>query len=130
MHSKDQPVYPMRVATELTGLTERQIRYYDTMGLVTPRRTAGGHRLYSQHDIERLNMVARLIAKGLTVEQVAKRLNEEDQKRQRVSDISDASFRMMRPHPSYGAGLPVGNRVDRMDENLRMRPRQGEWKSR
>ncbi len=60
-------IYPMRVVRRLTGLTDRQIRYYEQTGLVVPARTPGRQRLYSQEDIERLLRVKALLAQGFTV---------------------------------------------------------------
>jgi len=36
------------------------LRTYDRLGLVSPRRTSGGGRRYSQHDVELLRQVQRL----------------------------------------------------------------------
>jgi MerR family transcriptional regulator/heat shock protein HspR len=36
------------------------LRTYDRLGLVTPRRTSGGGRRYSQHDVDLLREVQRL----------------------------------------------------------------------
>jgi len=50
---------------ERTGLSVRAIHYYDQIGLVTPSvRTDGGHRIYSDDDIERLCAVALLRLAG------------------------------------------------------------------
>lgn len=72
----DRPLYPMSVAAELTGLTPRQIRYYDQRGLVSPHRTPGGHRLFSGRDLERLLAVKRLLGQGYTLREI-RRLMEE-----------------------------------------------------
>lgn len=61
---RDAPVFTMAAVRRLTGLTDRQIRYYDQVGLVVPRRTRGNRRLYSQADVEALNYVKRLLADG------------------------------------------------------------------
>lgn len=63
-------VYPMGVAERLTGLTARQIRYWEQHGLLTPARTQGRHRMYSDGDILRLKEIKRLMAEGLTLERV------------------------------------------------------------
>lgn len=34
-----------------TGLTERQIRYYEEKGYICPARTPGGHRLFGEEDL-------------------------------------------------------------------------------
>ncbi|HYO49286.1 MAG TPA: MerR family transcriptional regulator [Chloroflexia bacterium] len=46
---------------ELTGLTQRTIRYYEEVGLLTPpTRTEGDFRLYSRRDVARLAEIVRL----------------------------------------------------------------------
>lgn len=67
----------MAATRRLTGLSNRQLRYYDGRGLVVPARSSGGHRLYAASDIHRLLMVRRLLAEGLTVAEVAERLAED-----------------------------------------------------
>ena len=65
-----KPVYPISVVRELTGLTERQIRYYDQRELVVPFRTNGGTRRYSMADVERLREIRDLMRDGFSVEDV------------------------------------------------------------
>ena len=48
------------VAAELAGMHAQTLRTYDRIGLVSPRRTSGGGRRYSQHDVELLRQVQRL----------------------------------------------------------------------
>ena len=48
------------VAAELAGMHAQTLRTYDRLGLVTPRRTSGGGRRYSQHDVDLLREVQRL----------------------------------------------------------------------
>jgi MerR family transcriptional regulator, repressor of the yfmOP operon len=49
---------------QLTGLTQRTIRYYEELGLLPPpTRTQGDFRLFSTTDVERLQEIVRL--KGL-----------------------------------------------------------------
>lgn len=64
------PLYSMGVAQRLTGLTGRQIRYWEQHGLVAPARTEGRQRLYSQADIERLKEVKRLLGAGMSLQRV------------------------------------------------------------
>lgn len=52
--------YVISVAAELTGMHAQTLRTYDRMGLVTPMRTSGGGRRYSQRDISRLRTIQRL----------------------------------------------------------------------
>lgn len=64
------PVYSMGVAERLTGLTGRQIRYWEQHGLVQPTRTKGKQRLYSEADLARLKEIKGLLADGLKMEQI------------------------------------------------------------
>ena len=48
------------VAAELAGMHAQTLRTYDRIGLVSPRRTSGGGRRYSPHDVELLRQVQRL----------------------------------------------------------------------
>jgi MerR family transcriptional regulator, heat shock protein HspR len=48
------------VAAELAGMHAQTLRTYDRLGLVSPRRTSGGGRRYSQRDVELLRHVQRL----------------------------------------------------------------------
>ena len=51
-----------------TGLTIRTLHHYDAIGLVTPSsRTSGGHRVYSEPDVERLYAVVVLRRIGLSI---------------------------------------------------------------
>lgn len=52
--------YVISVAAELTGMHAQTLRTYDRMGLVSPARTPGGGRRYSQRDINRLRTIQRL----------------------------------------------------------------------
>ena len=49
--SDDMPVYVISVAASLSGMHPQTLRGYERVGLVTPRRTAGGGRRYSMRDI-------------------------------------------------------------------------------
>ena len=48
------------VAAELAGMHAQTLRTYDRLGLVIPRRTSGGGRRYSEHDVDLLREVQRL----------------------------------------------------------------------
>ncbi len=48
------------VAAELAGMHAQTLRTYDRLGLVSPERTSGGGRRYSQHDVDLLREVQRL----------------------------------------------------------------------
>jgi len=65
--------------SERTGLSLRTIRYYEEMGLVVPTgRTAGGFRLYTDEDIDRLELVKRLKVLDLPLESTSDMLAARD----------------------------------------------------
>ena len=64
-------VYGISVAADLVGTGVQNLRAYEKAGLVEPRRTAGGTRLYSGDDIARMRRIAELVAEGLNLSAIA-----------------------------------------------------------
>jgi len=58
--SSSERTFLISVAAQLAGMHAQTLRTYDRLGLVTPRRTTGGGRRYSQRDVELLREVQRL----------------------------------------------------------------------
>jgi MerR family transcriptional regulator/heat shock protein HspR len=58
--SDDARTFLISVAAELAGMHAQTLRTYDRLGLVSPQRTSGGGRRYSQHDVDLLREVQRL----------------------------------------------------------------------
>ncbi len=56
----DARTFLISVAAELAGMHAQTLRTYDRLGLVSPERTSGGGRRYSQHDVDLLREVQRL----------------------------------------------------------------------
>jgi MerR family transcriptional regulator/heat shock protein HspR len=48
------------VAAELAGMHPQTLRIYEARGLITPKRSAGKTRLYSQEDVDRLRRIQEL----------------------------------------------------------------------
>jgi len=57
---RESVTFLISVAAELAGMHAQTLRTYDRLGLVTPRRTSGGGRRYSEHDVDLLREVQRL----------------------------------------------------------------------
>ncbi|MGB9867091.1 MAG: MerR family transcriptional regulator [Bacillota bacterium] len=70
-------VLSIGVVSKMTGLSERQIRYYEAKGLIQPRRTSGGHRLYSEADVKLLKRIGELVGRGYRIEEVRQKLARE-----------------------------------------------------
>ncbi len=76
----DRPRYMISVAAELVGMHPQTLRIYETKGLVRPKRTPGGTRLYSELDLERLRVIQRLTTElGLNLAGVEHVLRLEDE---------------------------------------------------
>ena len=70
-------LYAISVAARLAGTGQQNIRLYETRGLLTPVRTAGGTRQYSDSDIAVLLRIGELLEQGLNLAGVAKVLELE-----------------------------------------------------
>lgn len=60
-------LYGITVAAELVGSGPQNLRQYEARGLLTPQRTAGGTRRYSENDLDRLRDIAGLLDAGLNL---------------------------------------------------------------
>jgi MerR family transcriptional regulator/heat shock protein HspR len=78
----NHPRYMISVAAELVGMHQQTLRVYEAKGLVRPKRTPGGTRLYSESDLERLRVIQRLTTElGLNLAGVEHVLRLEDELR-------------------------------------------------
>ncbi|CAJ1509446.1 heat shock protein transcriptional repressor HspR [[Mycobacterium] burgundiense] len=57
---KESATFLISVAAELAGMHAQTLRTYDRLGLVSPRRSSGGGRRYSERDVDLLREVQRL----------------------------------------------------------------------
>lgn len=105
------PLYPIGVTERLTGLTARQIRYWEQNELLHPARTRGRQRLYSDADVSRLKEIKRLLTEGYALERIKRMLATRDARQDRVDAASHRLDRGLRTPSLY----PLTNR----DELLR-----------
>jgi MerR family transcriptional regulator, heat shock protein HspR len=81
----DQGVFAISVTADMVGTGVQNLRLYERKGLLEPSRSAGGTRLYSANDIERLLRITDLLAEGLNLAGIAMVLDlEEDNTRLRA----------------------------------------------
>jgi MerR family transcriptional regulator/heat shock protein HspR len=59
-HASDAKVLIISVAARLAGMHPQTLRQYDRLGLVSPARTPGGGRRYSERDVVLLREIQRL----------------------------------------------------------------------
>lgn len=95
----DSVMHQIGEVAEAVGLSLRTIRYYEEVGVVPPSgRTAGGFRLYTDDDIERLRLVKQMKPLDFSLEEMRHLLRTRDQL----------------------AGDVVGEERDQLIERLRM----------
>ena len=58
----DRGVFMISVAAELAEMHPQTLRMYESRGLITPKRSPKGTRLYSQQDVERLRRIQEMTA--------------------------------------------------------------------
>jgi MerR family transcriptional regulator/heat shock protein HspR len=113
-------MYMISVAAELVGMHPQTLRLYETKGLVRPKRTPGGTRLYSEADVERLQIIQRLTTElGLNLAGVELVLRLEDELRKAHMQIDrlqrEAKQEVQNVHKQYRRDL-VLYRDDRLPE--------------
>ncbi len=70
-------IYVMSVAAELVGTHPQTLRDYERKGLLSPQRTQGGNRRYTQADIKRIMRIKALREEGMSVTAIAQLLEYE-----------------------------------------------------
>jgi DNA-binding transcriptional MerR regulator len=63
---------------KLAGVTVRALHHYDRLGLLRPRRTGAGYRVYHAHDLERLEQIVALKFLGIPLKQIKTMLERAD----------------------------------------------------
>jgi MerR family transcriptional regulator, heat shock protein HspR len=76
--SGDRGVFMISVAAELANMHPQTLRMYEARGLIEPKRSPKGTRLYSQEDVERLRRIQEMTAElGLNLAGVERVLDLE-----------------------------------------------------
>lgn len=60
MSSRNEPLFMISVVSQMLSIHPQTLRMYERAGFVSPSRTEGNTRLYSEEDVERLRMILRL----------------------------------------------------------------------
>jgi MerR family transcriptional regulator/heat shock protein HspR len=76
----DRGVFMISVAAELANMHPQTLRMYETRGLIEPKRSPKGTRLYSQEDVEKLRRIQEMTAElGLNLAGVERVLRLEEE---------------------------------------------------
>ncbi len=60
MAAREHRLYMISVVSEMLGIHPQTLRLYEREGFIKPRRSGGNTRLYSEEDVEKLEMILRL----------------------------------------------------------------------
>ena len=96
VNDRTRPLYMIGVAAELAGVHPQTLRAYEQKGLLTPQRTSGNTRMYSQADIERLELIGELTSEGINLAGVIRILDLEGRIEERDQQIDDLHRRVRR----------------------------------
>jgi MerR family transcriptional regulator/heat shock protein HspR len=118
----ERPVYVISIAAQLAGMHPQTLRTYDRLGLVSPGRTAGRGRRYSERDVALLREVQRLSQEeGVNLAGIKRIIELEtqvDALRARIAElqadvaraVTEADRREAAVHASYRRDLvPLNN---------------------
>ena len=98
MQRDHHAVYVISVAAEIAGVHPQTLRIYERRGLLSPARTSGGNRRYSNADIQRLRRIAELADGGMNLEGIRQVLELE---------TGHGGF-LIRDHNSYINEIQIG----------------------
>ena len=96
VNDRNRPLYMIGVAAELAGVHPQTLRAYEQKGLLTPQRTSGNTRMYSQADLERLELIGELTSEGINLAGVIRILDLEGRIEERDQQIDDLHRRVRR----------------------------------
>src|SRR5918993_3655703 len=75
--ARTTPAYNLKVVLKETGIAADTLRAWERRyGLPMPQRSAGGHRLYSQRDIETIKWLMKRQEEGLSISRAVDMYND------------------------------------------------------
>lgn len=101
------PVYGIAVAGQLSGVPEATLRLFEAKGLLTPSRSAGGTRRYSDADITRLRRATDLRDAGVNIAGIRRVLELQDVN----ADLKDANADLQDQNAALRTNLNLGSTV-------------------
>ncbi|HXY53431.1 MAG TPA: helix-turn-helix transcriptional regulator [Nitrospirota bacterium] len=60
MAAREHRLFMISVVSEMLGIHPQTLRLYEREGFIKPKRSVGNTRLYSEEDVEKLEMILRL----------------------------------------------------------------------
>lgn len=110
----DRGVFMISVAAELAKMHPQTLRMYESRGLVEPKRSPKGTRLYSQEDVEKLRRIHEMTVKlGLNLAGVQRVLDLESEVQDMHARIEELEVKALR------AQVEVAEELERVRRSFR-----------
>ena len=99
MSDTNRPLYVISVVAEITGLHPQTLRNYERAGLISPQRTQGGARRFSDRDLALLSRIHELASVGMNMAAITRvialesRVAELEERLQRDVEAVHRSYR-------------------------------------
>jgi MerR family transcriptional regulator, heat shock protein HspR len=101
-------VYVISVFAQLAGVHPQTLRNYERSGLLSPRRTSGGSRRFSDEDLAALRRIQELTSEGVNLEGVRRIMALE-------AELAEARERLAEVADEARAGVEAAHRQHRRD---------------
>lgn len=116
MHNKNRtPTFNIKVVVQETGLKPDTLRAWERRyGMPEPRRSSGGHRLYSQYEIDMLKWLVARQEEGLSISHAIdlwRKLEEEGREPLRAQPLEEAT------EESYSPPVFEGQSIKKLRDN-------------
>jgi DNA-binding transcriptional MerR regulator/methylmalonyl-CoA mutase cobalamin-binding subunit len=113
--AKKAPAYNLKVVLQLTGIKPDTLRAWERRyGLPLPQRTAGGHRLYSQYDIETIKWLMERQDEGMRINRAVDLWRDIEAE---GKDPLDVMHPVASAEPSEEQPIMTGSSLDEIREN-------------
>ncbi|MGB9840109.1 MerR family transcriptional regulator [Thermovenabulum sp.] len=101
MEKDEKGFYGIGAVEQRTGLSARQIRYYENLGLIKPERTEGGQRRYTERDVLRLLRIKYLKENGFDLKSIKEKIEEFERELplESIGDLSPAELKISSLYP-------------------------------
>lgn len=97
---EDYPAYTMGRAAEILGTSPGFLRSLDEAKLITPQRSAGGHRRYSRYQLRLAERARQLVDQGTALEAACRIIILEDQLEEALRVNEELRRSAPGPHPT------------------------------
>ena len=97
LDDEDYPAVTMGQAAQLLGVQPAFLRSLDAAGVITPKRSDGGHRRYSRRQLALAIRIRALFDEGLTLDAATRVVQLQDELARALARIADLEARLGKP---------------------------------